>query len=95
MLLERGDEEEQEQTPAQAADYAPEVREAPPIETSADWDSTVSLGGSDWEDEDGERPEAPERTGQSPQGNTYCGSWKLARLSARDAAASAQPSSTA
>ena len=85
VLLERGDEEEQEQTPAQAADYAPEVREAPPIETSVDWDSSVSLGASDWYDEDGERPEAPERTAQSLK-EYLLWQLELARLSARDAA---------
>ena len=87
VLLERGDEEEQEQEqpPVQAAEDAPESHEAPPAETSVDWDSSVSLGASDWDDEDGERPEAPERTGQSLK-EYLLWQLELARLSARDAA---------
>ncbi len=50
-----------------------------------DWDSSVSLGGSDWDDDDGERPEAPERTGQSLK-EYLLWQLELARLSARDAA---------
>ena len=84
VLLERGDEEE-EPTPVQAAEDAPEAREAPPAETTVEWDSTVSLGGSDWEDEDGERPEASERTGQSLK-EYLLWQLELARLTARDAA---------
>ena len=85
VLLERGDEEEQEEAPVQAAEEATETREAPPAETSVDWDSSVSLAASDWDDEDGERPEAPERTGQSLK-EYLLWQLELARLTARDAA---------
>jgi len=50
-----------------------------------DWDSTVSLSGSDWEDEDGERHEAQERSGQSLK-EYLLWQLELAHLSARDAA---------
>ena len=83
VLLERGDEEEP--APVQAPGDAPEVREAPPLETTVDWDSTVSLSGSDWEDEDGDRPDAPERSGQSLK-EYLLWQLELAHLSARDAA---------
>ncbi len=83
VLLERGD-EEQASEPVQTADEAPGAPEAA-VDTATEWDDTASLTGSSWEDEDGQRPEAPERSGQSLK-EYLLWQLELARLSARDAA---------
>jgi RNA polymerase sigma-54 factor len=84
VLLERGDEEESS-VPPPAREDGPTAREAP-VETSMDWDNTMGTGVSGWEDEDGERAEAPDRScGQSLK-EYLLWQLELARLSARDAA---------
>ncbi len=82
VLLERGDEEQATSEPVQAADQAPG---APEAAVDTDWDDTASLTGSSWEDEDGQRPEASERSGQSLK-EYLLWQLELARLSARDEA---------
>jgi len=84
VLLERGDEDE---APA-AATLLGDTETAPnpePAQEVVDWDATASLGGSDWQDEDIERPESPDRSGQSLK-EYLLWQLELARLSARDAA---------
>ena len=83
VLLERGDEDE-----VLAAPVPDESQSAPeaPVEAAADWDDDSGLvSASGWEDEDGHRPETPDRSGQSLK-EYLLWQLELARLSARDAA---------
>lgn len=84
VLLERGDEEESSAPPPQRADESPGAPESA-LEPATDWEDTEGLAGSGWEDEDGQRPEAPDRSGQSLK-EYLLWQLELARLSARDAA---------
>ena len=87
VLLERGDEEEEPAALTPTPEAAPTASEAP-METVADWDDAVGMGaaGTGWEDEDGERPEAPDRGGGQSLKEYLLWQLELARLSARDAA---------
>ena len=83
VLLERGDEEDSVAPPARTGE-APGAPESA-LEPTTDWDDSESLAGSGWEDGEGQRPETPDRSGQSLQ-EYLLWQLELARLSARDAA---------
>ena len=84
VLLEQGDEEEDTPAPAPASDERPSAPEAA-VEVVADWEEGGGPSLSGWEDEDGQRPEAPDRSGQSLK-EYLLWQLELARLSARDGA---------
>lgn len=85
VLLERGDEEEPTPPPPSTQEEGVVTREAP-VELSTDWDGTVGMGVSGWDDEDGEHAEAPDRGGGQSLKEYLLWQLELARLSARDAA---------
>ena len=84
VLLERGDEDETPVAEALLGGTEPASHQEPAPEVM-DWDGTTSLGGSGWQDEDAERPESPDRSGQSLK-EYLLWQLELARVSARDAA---------
>ncbi|HET7176786.1 MAG TPA: RNA polymerase factor sigma-54 [Gammaproteobacteria bacterium] len=85
VLLERGDEDDAPVTTALPGDTEPPPHPERTQEAEADWDGTASLGGNGWQEEDGERPEHSDRSGQSLK-EYLLWQLELARLSARDAA---------
>ena len=84
VLLEQGDEEDSPAAPAPTPEERSSAPEAP-VEVVADWDEGDGPSISGWEDEDGQRPEAPDRSGQSLK-EYLLWQLELARLSARDGA---------